>query len=617
MNTTQTMSVSQSNSSKSSCRCHEQPPAAGTCCSLVCFDRPNYFCGHLLTDADLSLQQKYVMEKNKLYHRALDGHGVVCGLKLTCDCQCKGHILIHDGFAIDDCGNDLVVCETARFDVITALKDKNLLVTEPPQDDCEPKHRKPRCEIKQCFYVTICYDEQVSDYETPFQSSCTSGPKECLPTRTHERVRFDVTDKLPPRHSYLTDLEKRFKECFEINCDSPVGSIMKRHLKQLQYIVGAEHGPRPEGEEWCDPCELFCTLRAYFLNHLKVKPDEFNCGLFDEVSCLTCPREGWDEYEEERREHHEGRYREHRGEEEYERREEEEYRKHYREELREAFCKLLACMQRYQFDCVFGELIFSCEQPCEAHCLVLGTVEIVDGNLVRVCNTPRDYRWTPANLVQVLLYNVMTGRFASGDTDDKAHCCPDYGNCDPTTFLNEFELSECGRYYAAKSVIDAFKAVSRSLHRSFDFTDCAAISPITLERAPLDSVKKHGKKLGINVSVAEGVTANSLSFGSPIQDLLAKVLLRPDDSLVAYKTAEGTTIGRVLPDYVAEISPDRTVGEKIKQATKQAKEAMKKVKALEAAVIELTKRLDRPGSLDMADTAKKSSKKSGLPTPEE
>ena len=45
------------------------------CCKLECFERPNYFCGHLLTDADLKLDQKYVIEKNKLYHRAIHGHG--------------------------------------------------------------------------------------------------------------------------------------------------------------------------------------------------------------------------------------------------------------------------------------------------------------------------------------------------------------------------------------------------------------------------------------------------------------------------------------------------------------------------------------------------------------
>jgi hypothetical protein len=183
----------------------------------MCFERPNYFCGHLLTDVDLSLDQKYVVEKSKLYHRAIDGYGIACGLKMTCDPACKGHIRIGEGFAVDDCGHDLVVCESTCFDVIGALRKKGLLVVDEPEDECEPRERKRRCEIKQCFYITICYEETETNYETPFQSSCTAGPKQCLPTRTHEGVRLDVTDTLPPQHSYLKDLEKRFKHCFEIS----------------------------------------------------------------------------------------------------------------------------------------------------------------------------------------------------------------------------------------------------------------------------------------------------------------------------------------------------------------------------------------------------------------
>ena len=591
MSTTQTMNTSQSSSTKSPCRCHEQPPAAACCCGLVCFDRPNYFCGHLLTDADLSLQQKYVMEKNKLYHRTIDGYGVVCGLKLTCDCHCQGHILIHEGFAIDDCGNDLVVCETARFDVITALKNKKLLIADPPQDECEPKHRKSRCEIKQCFYITICYDEEVSDYETPFQSSCTSGPKECLPTRTHERVRFDITDKLPPRHSYLPDLEKRMRECFEIHCEGPIGRIMKEHVKQLQYIIGEGKGERPE--RWRDPCELFCTLRAYFLNHLKVKPDEFNCGLYDEVACLTCPRECREEEEEEEEEHREYRQAE-RGEgradkprdrrekqreqleEERERREEEECEERYRCELREAFRKLLYCMERHQFDCVFGDLIFDCPEPCEAHCLVLGTVEVVDGKLVRVCNTPRDYRWTPANLVQILTYSVMAEWLTGeGREGEKTHCCPDYHKFEPTTFLREFELSECGRYYAAKSWIDSFQAFVRSLHHSFDFTDSAAFAPAVFANLRADEVEMVKERFGISVVQREAAEFNA---PTPMQALQGHALLRRDDSLLAYKSGGETS--QVLHDFVKEISPDRRIGGGIETALHQIKELADEVKRL-------------------------------------
>jgi hypothetical protein len=598
MNSTQMMNTggTQAGGRRSPCNCPEQTPPHLCCCNLVCFDRPNYFCGHLLTDADLTLQQKYVVEKNKLYHRTMDGYGVVCGLKLTCDCDCKGNIQIHDGFAIDDCGNDLIVCETTRFDVIAALRAKNLLVTDPEEDDCEPRHRRSHCEIKQCFYVTICYGESESGFETPFQSSCTSGPKQCMPTRIHEGVRFEVTDKLPHRASYLDDLEKRIKECFELNCDSPIGVIIKRHAAELLEIFGdGELDKRSDR----DPCELFCRLRAYFLNHLKVKPDQFNCGLFEEVSCLTCPgecRDGNDRQDENP-----------------------ELRRSYRNDLRECFRKLLYCMQRYQYDCVFGDLIFSCQQPCEAHCLVLGTVEVVDGKLTRVCNTPRKYLWAPANLLQVLMYQVMTGRSGEergcGEGEEEARCCPAYTKFEPVEFLREFEVSQCGRRFAAESAIESFREVSRSLHGSFDFTDSMAYAPKLFSeflRGSKPTAEARENTFGIRASLSKR-TAAELSSLNPLQALMSKALLRPGDSVQGYDSSAGI---RVLPDFLAELSPDRSVGEQIET---KFNEQARQVAALRAEIDQLKQQFAQqpaaaaPASEKQTPEPPKGTKKRGRP----
>lgn len=539
------MTTSTTTDTQSPCRCHETPPVQ-CCCSLVCFDRPHYFCGHLLTDGDLSLQQRYVVEKNKLYHRALDGHGVVCGLKLTCDTRCRGHILVHEGFAIDDCGNDLVVCEPASVDVIGLLRSKRLLVSDEPEKERREveraeleRHRErrpPDCDIRQCFYVTICYEEQDGEYETPFQSACTSGPKECLPTRIRERVRFDVTDKLPHRHSYLSDLEKRLKHCFAIYCDGPIGRIIKENRELLLYLVS---GGGEWREAWTDPCDLFCALRAHFLHQLQIKPDEYNCGLYDDVLRLRCP----DEYDDDN-ERNTG-------------------------DFADVLRRLLTYMQHYQFDCAFGELVFPCAEPCEAHCLVLGTVEICNGKLMRVCNTPREYLWAPANLVQVLLERILTGRLEDAaakqtDPEDRdgrherhVHCCPEYPEFKPEAMLREFEYSECGRYFAATSLLRAFQSTGTALHKAFDFTDSAAIARRLFEEAApaiFGEMSEKNQVLGINVAVSSE-SAGSLAPLNALQALLADSLLRPDDSLLAYRS-EGK-FSRVLPDYFTTISPER------------------------------------------------------------
>ncbi len=588
MPTSTTTGALQTGAGNSPCGCQEQAPPQPCCCNLVCFDRPNYFCGHLLTDSDLTLQQKYVVEKNKMYHRTMDGYGIVCGLKLTCDCDCKGHILVHDGFAIDDCGNDLVVCETTRFDVIRALKCKGLLLSDPPEDDCEPHRRKSHCEIKQCFYITICYNETESEFETPFQSSCTSGPKQCMPTRTHEGVRFDVTDTLPPRHSYLDDLERRFKDCFEASCNSQLGSFMKEHLAQLQWIVRGGEGDRQK--EWVEPCELFCMLRAYFQNHLRANPDQFNCNLYEEVSRLACPRECDDEDHNQR---------------DRNRKDQAAWEKAYWDELGETFGTLLYYIQRYQYDCVLGDLIFSCQQPCEAHCLVLGTVEVLNGKLIRVCNTPRNYLLAPANLLQVLIYDILTKQFATGrDCEDKkVPCCPDY-KFDAALSLAEFDVTPCGRYEAATSVIEACRVVSRSLHESFEFTDSTKFSPKVLARLlekPEDRWREFLGVAGIGASLNPEVAAQGLKPPNTLQAFLANTLLRSGDSVVGYRSQEGETT-TILPNFVNDISPDRSVGKAIETVLEQSDKQARQMAELKAEIESLKKKLD--GVDDLKKTKK-------------
>src|SRR5262249_38704828 len=149
-----------------------QQPVTQTCCGLNCFERPNYFCGHLLTDADLTLEQLYFREKNKLRNRSFYGQGIVCGLRLTCDHDCHGGVLVGKGYAIDNCGNDLVVCEPMRFDALGLLRQKGYLIAESPRDPCEPEKMPTECVVPQCFYVTICYQEEESCFETPFVAGC-------------------------------------------------------------------------------------------------------------------------------------------------------------------------------------------------------------------------------------------------------------------------------------------------------------------------------------------------------------------------------------------------------------------------------------------------------------
>jgi hypothetical protein len=54
-----------------------------------------------------------------------------------------------------------------------------------------------------------------------------------------------------------------------------------------------------------------------------------------------------------------------------------------------------------------GELAFTCPEPAHASCVVLGTVEVENECLMRVCNCPRDYVWSFGSFWQVLMATLF------------------------------------------------------------------------------------------------------------------------------------------------------------------------------------------------------------------
>src|SRR6185436_9148747 len=78
-------------------------------CSTETLVRPRFFSGQLLTDEDLQALNEYVLAKNRLQNRYLVGPGVVCGLLVNCDPCGGGKVTVQPGYAIDCCGNDIVL----------------------------------------------------------------------------------------------------------------------------------------------------------------------------------------------------------------------------------------------------------------------------------------------------------------------------------------------------------------------------------------------------------------------------------------------------------------------------------------------------------------------------
>jgi hypothetical protein len=563
--TTKTSAPTAKPAAPCSCGCQGGANGACTCGQAICFERPNYFAGQLLNDTDLSAGQSYLREKLKLYHRTLHGHGVVCGLRLMCDPNCCGHIRIGEGFAIDNCGNDIVVCETASFNVIAALKAKNYLITDPPPDPCD-EEKEPRCKVKQCFYVVICYDEQQANFITPFQSQCGPGTTPCQPTRIRETYHFDILDHPPHDHDYLHELEKRITCCWKIFTEGPLAKFLQKHFNKDWTPQAAK-----------DYHQIFCQLKVLFRQHLQRCPDKYDCTLEDQLCQLHCP-------------HEEGR--------DWER-------------YRECFCKLFELMLRYVYDCILGDFIFPCPHPSKARCVGLGKIEVEDGRILHVCNCPRTYVWSFAHFFEVLLATILGGAACTSHdrkpTDEEGRheterhkevCCTRFV-IDCEQFLELFrQRPDFGRL-ATAAPVHTIRRVMEALRKSFNFTDPLAFSPRIFEGLSSEDAQALANKLAGDNRGAfqEFVDPKHHEALDPVAAILAYLLRRPGDDLavaVASRAEEKQFVAAVLPT-------SQTVGQSLEPAglSERLQAAETKAAAAQTAADNLTRQLqDREQELN-------------------
>ena len=142
------------------------------CLGLQCLERPRYFAGQLLTEAELNSEQAYVIAKNKLHNRYLHGWGIVCGLQVVCH-DCDGWVTVKQGYAIDPCGNDIIVCDDQDFDVLKAIRECREGRRRRRRADCDPVKApddKSCDDIEEHWCVTIEYAEKEARPITPLRN---------------------------------------------------------------------------------------------------------------------------------------------------------------------------------------------------------------------------------------------------------------------------------------------------------------------------------------------------------------------------------------------------------------------------------------------------------------
>jgi hypothetical protein len=116
-----------------------------TTCRNQGFVRPKFFAGQLLTEEDLQKLVDYVVSKNRLHNQRLWGDGVVCGLEVTCEPCGGGWVTVKPGYALDCCGNDLLLGCPQKLDINAMVRDlkRSLRDGQDCGDPCAPPRQQP------------------------------------------------------------------------------------------------------------------------------------------------------------------------------------------------------------------------------------------------------------------------------------------------------------------------------------------------------------------------------------------------------------------------------------------------------------------------------------------
>jgi hypothetical protein len=345
-----------------------------TCGSVECFERPRFFGGQLLTDKDLDAAQRYVIEKNRLHNRYLVGTGVVCGLAVRCDPCCDGSVIIEPGYAIDCCGNDIVVCQEASFNILDCFKQ-----AETPYCDRELYEYKSQCDQESKKYcLAIFYDEEPIKPVTALIRDSGCKNVRCEPSRTRETFRFELVEKPesdlcdinlswlptnqnPDRVNPLSSLLIILKN---LTILTPSHSFLCNVLtclfgdKELWDIFGelTNIGQSDEQNSYRENApELFKKMRSYVLKLYEKEP-RIRCNLLAEIKSIELPSQNIDNYEQ---------------------------------QAKKALAEMFVLMIKLVKDCICEALLVPCPECNEEEGVILACFTLKDNKIENICNLSR------------------------------------------------------------------------------------------------------------------------------------------------------------------------------------------------------------------------------------
>lgn len=389
-------------SSQISCSC----PA---CTGLECLERPRFFAGQLISEAELNSEIDYMLAKQRLHNRYLHGVGTVCGLEVVCS-NCDGQVIVKPGYAIDPCGNDIIVCTEQRFDLLKAIKACCDSRKKKCKTDCDPylPAGDPGCTgLEQHWCITISYQEKATRPTTPLRNqpkSCSCGGScggscgcgsgngngnksagngcattstlstattttalSCEPTRVLETFQLGVVEDKQECDTaqalFGSTLFAKILECFM----GIAGFSTKISSTSSQLIGEAIAGKLVNSQASnTDAFAACCQFRQYVIDLFSNSEFDTRCQIlkvFDEVTCQQPPSQGI------------GVTVANFGSD-----------PQYLQTIQNTISKMFVALIEYFRECICHQLLPPCPSDPADDRLILACVTIKDGKIIDICN---------------------------------------------------------------------------------------------------------------------------------------------------------------------------------------------------------------------------------------
>lgn len=232
-------------------------PAPGGCV------RTRFFNGMFITREDMETEQRFFRLKNKLQNRAM-GQGVVWGLNLV---RHADSICVEPGYAVDCCGNDLMVTEPYRVGIDALLRDPAsfrfaLEVAgrrRSTLDDCDDPVPPgiivdPAPQLCRRMHLLLEFVECPQDARPVHGDPCSPEVTRCEMSRIRETVRLRLVpprdyDPTGPIDKFLNEFKAILKEA-GVTDATPGSTVTTATSLPVPFQIGvsiAPHSRLPAG----------------------------------------------------------------------------------------------------------------------------------------------------------------------------------------------------------------------------------------------------------------------------------------------------------------------------------------------------------------------------------